>query len=216
MRSSSASRAAAISSASELLPSSSQLDSLLDSLAASSSFSFLLWPLEDKRALRRPGSCPRPRAVIGAHGAASVTQLRPRTCGPPGPDQGRQAPSVPQPARRTPPRTETWGTSPPVLPRSRPGVGDTPGGRDRRAGTGWGNSGRGRGGGRAEQRPPTVTASYQALAAAAREAPAWGALSGLCPWRGSRGSRAWARKSAHTEVTADGDAFIQPRGATSQ
>lgn len=48
MRSSSASSAAAISSASELLPSSSQLEPLLDSLAASSSFSFLLWPLEDK------------------------------------------------------------------------------------------------------------------------------------------------------------------------
>lgn len=44
---SSASRAAAISSASELLPSSSSLlDSPLDSLAASSSFSFLLWPLK--------------------------------------------------------------------------------------------------------------------------------------------------------------------------
>lgn len=52
MRSSSASSAAAISSASELLPSSSsQLDSLLDSLAASSSFSFLLWPLKEKHLL---------------------------------------------------------------------------------------------------------------------------------------------------------------------
>lgn len=51
---SSASRAAAISSASELLPSSSSLlDSPLDSLAASSSFSFLLWPLkrEEKQLL---------------------------------------------------------------------------------------------------------------------------------------------------------------------
>lgn len=48
---SSASSAAAISSASELLPSSSsQLDSPLDSLAASPSFSFLLWPLEEKNA----------------------------------------------------------------------------------------------------------------------------------------------------------------------
>ena len=46
---SSASSAAAISSASELPPSSSsQLDAPLDSLAASSSFSFLLWPLQEK------------------------------------------------------------------------------------------------------------------------------------------------------------------------
>lgn len=43
---SSASRAAAISSASELLPSpSASLDSLLESLAVPSSLSFLLWPL---------------------------------------------------------------------------------------------------------------------------------------------------------------------------
>ena len=47
---SSASSAAAISSASELPPSSSsQLDAPLDSLAASSSFSFLLWPLQQKQ-----------------------------------------------------------------------------------------------------------------------------------------------------------------------
>ena len=50
---SSASSAAAISSASELPPSSSsQLDAPLDSLAASSSFSFLLWPLRGKHTRR--------------------------------------------------------------------------------------------------------------------------------------------------------------------
>lgn len=50
---SSASSAAAISSASELPPSSSsQLDAPLDSLAASSSFSFLLWPLQGKHTHR--------------------------------------------------------------------------------------------------------------------------------------------------------------------
>ena len=50
---SSASSAAAISSASELPPSSSsQLDAPLDSLAASSSFSFLLWPLQQKQTHR--------------------------------------------------------------------------------------------------------------------------------------------------------------------
>lgn len=61
---SSASRAAAISSASELLPSSSsQLDSLLDSLAASS-FSFLLWPLEEKHTSRET---PRPARAQHTH-----------------------------------------------------------------------------------------------------------------------------------------------------
>lgn len=64
---SSASSALAISSASELLPSSSLLDSLLDSLAASSSFSFLLWPLG-----------PRPPAALLSLDAAapSVRSLR--------------------------------------------------------------------------------------------------------------------------------------------
>lgn len=90
MRSSSASRAAAISSASELLPSSSQLDSLLDSLATSSSFSFLLWPLEDKRALRGPARARGPGLSPGHTGLPAS-----RSCGrgyasPPTWDQDRQ------------------------------------------------------------------------------------------------------------------------------
>lgn len=94
---SSASSAAAISSASELLPSSSSLlDSLLDSLAASSSFSFLLWPL------RRRGSTTGETPATDRHVAgAARPHLHPHM---PGTAQlrGQQGTGSPDPKAPTP------------------------------------------------------------------------------------------------------------------